>query len=133
MAVTVNTKKQREWVMELLKANGWHGDALHVRRVVLDINRHQVPVMYIEQYVDSATYEIRSVPLGAEVVASPGDPTLRAACAAAHDELTRLKREGVQDVSEDVLTATALESCCGRASNCDCKTANETVSPENGQ
>lgn len=68
MAVAVTTPEARAWVEAILKANGWTGEACRVRRIILDMAVSTVPVLYIEQYADSATFEVRAVPLGAEIV-----------------------------------------------------------------
>ena len=68
MAIEINTPEQSKWVMDLLVANGWTGDTVHVRRVILDMDKMQVPTLFIEQYADAATFAIRPIELGPQIV-----------------------------------------------------------------
>jgi len=68
MAIEINTPEQSKWVRDLLVANGWTGDTVHVRRVILDMDKMQVPQLYVEMYADAATFAIRPIALGAEIV-----------------------------------------------------------------
>jgi len=74
MSIELAREKASEWALEILRANGWTGEAAHTRRLIIDVPHGRVPMIYVEQYADSATFEVRAVPLGAEVVKAEPEP-----------------------------------------------------------
>ena len=69
MAIELVGSDGSEWALAILRANGWTGDAAHFRKLIIEVEKGCVPMLYVTGYADEKTFHVKQELLGAQVVA----------------------------------------------------------------